>query len=75
MLVTSLWVLCPLYIWTGLMGGGCYVNVMHNLLELETLKDEEREGALVMSLMSNDIGVLSSAIFTLVIDNTIFKMD
>ena len=75
LLVTSLWVLCPIFVWTGLMGGGCYVNVMHNILELDTLAENEREAAIVMSLMSNDIGVLSSAIFTLVIDNTLFKFD
>ena len=51
-------------IWVGLMGGAAYVNVMHNLLELPSLKKSEREVALVMSLLMNDLGILSSAIFT-----------
>jgi hypothetical protein len=35
--VDSLFVLCPLLIWVGFMGGASYVNVMHNLLDLKTL--------------------------------------
>lgn len=73
MLVTNLGFLCPLFIWVGLMGGGSYVNVMYNILNMEKLKQDEKQGALVLSLMFNDIGVLSSAVFTLVIDNTLFK--
>ena len=72
MFCTNLIILCPLFIWTGFMGGGAYVNVMHNLLEMKELEDNEREAALVLSLMFNDFGVLMSAIFTLAIDNTIF---
>jgi len=60
-------------IWVGFMGGAAYVNVMHNLLELPSLKKEEREVALVLSLVSNDFGVLLSSIFTQVIDLTLFK--
>jgi battenin len=37
MFIESLYVLCPIYIWVGLMGGGSYVNVLHRLRELETL--------------------------------------
>ena len=55
------------------MGGGAYVNVMHNLLEMKELESNEKESALVLSLMFNDIGILGSAIFTLVMDNTLFK--
>ena len=73
MFCTSLYVLCPLFIWVGLMGGGSYVNVMHNLLELKTLKSTEKEGALVLSLMFNDFGVLLSAVFTLLMDNSLLK--
>ena len=55
------------------MGGASYVNVMHNLLELKTLKKSEKEGALVLSLVFNDFGILSSAIFTLIMDQTLYK--
>ena len=71
--VDSLYVLCPLLIWVGFMGGASYVNVMHSLLEHKTLKKNEKEAALALSLMFNDSGVLLSAIFSLVMDNTLFK--
>lgn len=71
--VYSLWVMCPLLIWVGFMGGASYVNVMHNLLEHKTLKKNEKEAALALSLMFNDTGVLLSSIFALVMDNTLFK--
>ena len=74
MFCQTLWVLCPLLIWVGLMGGASYVNVMHGILELDTLEKTEREAALVLSLMFNDTGVLSAAIFSLIIDNTLFKV-
>ena len=51
-------------IWVGFMGGAAYVNVMHCLLDLPSLKKEEKEVALVCSLVLNDLGVLASAIFT-----------
>jgi len=73
MLVTSLYVMCPLFVWVGLMGGGSYVNVLHSILELKTVKKSEMEGALVMTLMFNDIGIISSAFFTLIMDNSLFK--
>ena len=60
----SLLVNAPVMVWVGFMGGAAYVNVMHNILELPTLKQEEREVALVLTLMMNDAGVLMSSVFT-----------
>ena len=54
----------PSNAWVGFMGGAAYVNVMHNLLDLPSLKKTEREVALVLSLMFNDTGILLSAVFT-----------
>jgi len=56
------------------MGGAAYVNVMHNLLDLPSLKKEEREVAIVCSLVLNDLGVLASSIFTQVMDLTLFPL-
>ena len=71
MKVTSLWLMCPAFLWVGLMGGASYVNVMHNLLNLESLKKSEIEGALVLCLIMIDIGVLAASIFSLVVDETL----
>ena len=74
MFVETLFINGPIMIWVGFMGGAAYVNVMHNILDLPSLKKEEREVALVMSLMMNDTGVLSSAIFTQIMDLTLFPV-
>ena len=36
--IDSCLALCPLFIWVGLMGGGSYVNVMHNILQSDELE-------------------------------------
>ena len=54
------------------MGGGSYVNVMHNILESKTLEKSEKEACLVVSLFFNDTGVLLASILALVLDNTLF---
>ena len=69
----SLYVNCPIMVWVGFMGGAAYVNVIHNLHEIKTLKNNEREVAITLSLMFNDVGCLSSAIFSQIMDITIFK--
>ena len=75
MFCETLYILCPLCIWVGLMGGAAYVNIMHNLLKLDTIKKSEKEAAMVITLMFNDTGVLSAAIFSLIMDNTLFKTE
>jgi len=64
MFAESIFINGPIMVWVGFMGGAAYVNVMHNILDLPSLKKEEREVALVCSLVLNDLGVLASAIFT-----------
>lgn len=73
MLTESLYVLCPLYIWVGLMGGGSYVNVLHRLRELDTLSLEERESAMSLALMFNDAGILVATILSLILGLTILS--
>ena len=68
----SLWVMCPLTVWVGLMGGGAYVNVMHEILELEALDKSEKESAISLTLFFNNFGIFLAAIFSLLLDNTIF---
>lgn len=73
-MVENVWILAPACIWVGLMGGASYVNVMHSILEHKTLLKQEKESALALSLVFNDTGILLASIFTLVMDNTLFKM-
>jgi battenin len=74
MLVESLWILCPVLIFVGLMGGGSYVNVLHQILELETLDKTERESAMSLSLFFNDLGILNASVVSIVLSNTILKV-
>ena len=71
----SLYVTCPVLVWVGLMGGGSYVNVLHEILDLKTLDKTEREMALSLSLLFNDTGIFLAATFSLVLGNTILKVD
>lgn len=73
MYVDSLYYMCPAIVWVGLMGGGSYVNVLHGILELETLDKTEKEMALSLSLLFNDTGIFLATVLSLVLSNTIFK--
>jgi len=72
MYVENLYVLCPIYFWVGLMGGGSYVNVVHGLLEKQDLAMDEKESAISLSLMFNDLGILLASILSLLLDNLYF---
>ena len=56
------------------MGGGSYVNVLHGILELKTLKKTEKESAISLSLMFNDTGILLASIASLFLDNFYFNI-
>jgi hypothetical protein len=52
------------------MGGASYVNIMHNLLELKTLRQDEKEVAVTLALIFIDVGIVSASSFTLLADAT-----
>ena len=64
----SLGVLCPVFLFVGIMGGGSYVNVLHNLIDMPTLKQSEKESAVSLSLIFNDTGILLASIVSIVLD-------
>jgi len=74
MFCESLYFTCPVLVGVGLMGCGSYVNVMHCFLELETLDYTEKEMAISLSLMFNDIGIFVAATVSLIFGNTILKV-
>ena len=73
MMVETLYALCPLFIWVGLMGGGSYVNVLHGIRELSTLSQHERESAMSLALMFNDAGILVATILSLILGSTVLS--
>jgi hypothetical protein len=74
MLVDSLWVTCPLLIFVGLMGGGSYVNVLHQILELDSLDKTEKESAMSLSLFFNDLGILNASIASIILGFTYLEV-
>jgi hypothetical protein len=62
-----------LMFWVGLMGGSSYVNVMYNILESEKLAKNEKELALTLTGVGNDIGILSASLLSLLLSNTAFN--
>ena len=75
MVVESLFILCPLFLWVGLMGGASYVNVIHQILEMKAIEKSEKEMAISLSLLWNDIGILGASIFSLWVGNSIFNIE
>ena len=71
--VESLLILCPLFVWVGLNGGGAYVNILHMMLQKEDLASNEKEVAVNLTLMFNDCGILLASIASLLLDNFYFE--
>ena len=57
------------------MGGGSYVNVLHGILELDTLDKSEKEMAISLSLLFNDSGILLATVTSIVLGNTILYVE
>ena len=64
--ILSLWVLCPFFVWIGLMGGCSYVNIMHNFLKRDILRKEEKEIAISTALVLISVATMLSAVFAIV---------
>ena len=60
-------------VWVGLMGGSSYVNVMYQILESPELAKNEKELALTLTTICNDIGILTASLLSLLLTNTAFK--
>jgi hypothetical protein len=59
--------------WVGLMGGSSYVNVMYSILESPKLAKSEKELAMTMTGVCNDLGILMASLMSLLLANTAFK--
>jgi battenin len=73
--VETLYVMCPLYVFVGLMGGGAYVNVNYGIRRLKTVTKDEKEMAFSLSLLFNDTGIFLASVFSLVMQSTILHVD
>ena len=71
----SLYVVCPVLVFVGLMGGASYVNVLHGILELETLDKTEKESAMSLCMLFNDTGILCATTLSIILSNTVLKVN
>lgn len=60
-------------VFVGLMGGASFVNVIYLIKRSEHLHKTERELALNLATVCNDIGTLSACITALVLSVTTFS--
>ena len=61
--------------WVGCMGGAMYVNVFANLVDDETIHGNDRELSINLVAFSMNVGIVCSAIFQLVADNSFLSHD
>ena len=60
-------------IFVGLMGGASYVNVQYFLLKFEGIQEYQKELAMNISGVFNDVGITLSAVFCFILDNVWIK--
>ena len=56
----------------GLFGGACYVNVMYNIISHKVLEFDEKELALNICTILDDVGIIGAAITALILSNFVF---
>ena len=69
----GIWVMMFYSAVVGLFGGASYVNCYNIILKDKKVNKEDKELAINCSTFTNDSGVLSAALFSLLIDNTALK--
>ena len=71
--IENFYILFAMMVFVGLMGGASYVNVMYQMLENPDLGRNEKELALYITTVCNDLGILTASLLSLLLDNTAFK--
>ena len=72
--ITNEWICFIHMIIVGLCGGASYVGCFYFILNSKTIEQEIKELCLNIGTIFNDIGILSSSITVLILDNTIMKI-
>ena len=72
--ITNEWICFIHMIIVGLCGGASYVGCFFFILNSKVIKQEIKELCLNIGTIFNDIGILTSSITVLILDNTIMKI-
>ena len=67
----SIYIVGPVVVFVGLMGGASYVNVLHGIRNLKTLSVTEIESAMSLCLIFNDLGIFCAAATSLILTNSL----
>ena len=65
--IENFYVMFVIMIWIGLMAGCSYVNVMYQILESTRLMQNEKELALTITTVGNDLGILLASVGSLIL--------
>mmetsp|Transcript_26973 Transcript_26973/g.41103 ORF Transcript_26973/g.41103 Transcript_26973/m.41103 type:complete len:143 (-) Transcript_26973:10-438(-) len=68
----SLWVMCPAFLWVGLLAGAGFSNCIHQILTTDVLKETERESAISFACVTKDSGVFVATILSVILSHTAF---
>jgi len=67
------WVMFPVMVQVGLLGGASYVNTFYLLLHSESIKPNEKELAVNLTALHITVGITLAAAFSLLMKNTFLK--
>eukprot|EP01016_Furgasonia_blochmanni_P036686 TRINITY_DN4216_c0_g1_i13.p1 TRINITY_DN4216_c0_g1~~TRINITY_DN4216_c0_g1_i13.p1 ORF type:complete len:485 (+),score=80.60 TRINITY_DN4216_c0_g1_i13:90-1457(+) len=62
-----------LMFWTGLVGGGYFVNAMFQIMGQQNIPADLKELCVNLCSITNDVGIFCAALTTIFFDNTILK--
>jgi len=71
-MIKDAWAMVATLFMVGIIGGGCYVNVMYCLISHEKLQFYEKELAVNICTIMDDFGVICASVTALIMSNFIY---
>ena len=71
-IVDNYYIMFAVMIWTGLLGGGAYVNVLYCIWTTDSLPWKYRELGVMICTVFNDLGILTASITSLILEQTLY---
>jgi hypothetical protein len=59
--------------WTGLMGGGAFVNIVYMIRKSKRLPLHYKELGVMVTTVFDGVGIFLATLFSLLLENTQFK--
>jgi hypothetical protein len=73
MIIPNYYIMFAVMIWTGLLGGGAYVNALYMIRTSEILPRKYRELGGMVCTVFNDVGILTASITSLILEQTLYS--